>query len=311
MDSREIDLGFVVPMGPLRSDTNSFVDDMDRWLEHIGDRVAGLWVTDHLEWSNEPMFEAWTVLTFAAARWPRLPLGTVVLGQDYRNPGLLAKMAATLQCLATTSLVVGIGAGWKADEYESYGYHFASPGQRVAKLDETASILRSLWTQPGPVTVEGDHYRVINAHCEPKPDPIPTLMIGGGGDRTTLIAARQADWWSLPDCSPNVYAERLAVLERHCDTIGRDPHEIRRTWFGRLAVGRTEREAESLSDGEWTRANAIVGTVQQVHDRLDEFASLGVDYFTVDILGLDDPDIRALLTGDILPRFSEQRGQRP
>jgi alkanesulfonate monooxygenase SsuD/methylene tetrahydromethanopterin reductase-like flavin-dependent oxidoreductase (luciferase family) len=297
-------LGLVLPIGPLPMEARQLVQRVDAWIGDLGDAVSSLWVTDHLQWGDEPMLEAWTTLAYAAARWPRLDLGTVVLGQSYRNPGLLAKMAATLQVLTDRRLIVGIGAGWKQDEYESYGFAFPSAGTRVDELNDAVEILHALWTTPGPVTVRGAHHQVVDAWCEPKPDPPPTLMVGGGGARTMAIAARRAEWWSLPDCDTATYADRLRSLHHACDEVGRDRATLTLTWFGRLAVAATTADAVALSAGRWTPERAIVGTPSEVVARIDELAALGVSVLTVEILGLDDPVTHALLHEHVLPRFT-------
>jgi alkanesulfonate monooxygenase SsuD/methylene tetrahydromethanopterin reductase-like flavin-dependent oxidoreductase (luciferase family) len=302
--SASLELGLVLPIGPVHTEPNRFVDDVDTWLGPIEDRVSGLWVTDHLQWDSRPTFEAWTTLSFMAARWPLHQMGTVVLGQSYRNAGLLAKMAATLQVLSGGRLVVGVGAGWKEDEYRSYGYPYPSAGQRVDELSDYVDVLRAAWTQAGPVNVLGRHAGLTDAFCEPCPVRAPTLMIGGGGTRTLGIVARCADWWSLPDCTPATYTDRLSELRRQCDRIGRDPSSVRLTWFGRIAVAPTEQQAIDLSGGKWTSARAVVGTPTQVLDRLDEFAELGVDVITAEVLGLHDPAIADLFHDEVAPRFN-------
>ncbi len=195
---------------------------------------------------------------------------------------------------------MALGAGWKEDEYRAYGYNFPRPGLRIEQLEESLEILRRMWREPGPATFAGKHYRVDNAHCEPKPNPIPTLLIGGGGDKTLRLAARYADWWNTPDASVAFYRERSAALDAACVEVGRDPATLRRTWFGRLAVADTQSEAEALSSGRWTAANAIVGTPAQCREQIDAFVACGVSYFMVDVLGADDParlaHARALLS---------------
>lgn len=259
-------------------------------------------MTDHFFWADDPTYEAWTVLAFAAARWPDFDLGPIVLGQGYRNPALTAKMAATLQTLTRGRLIMALGAGWKEDEYHAYGYPFPSPGVRVAQLADTLEIVRRLWSQPGPVTYQGTHYHVVDAWCEPKPDPVPTLLVGGGGTKTMGLAVRHADWWNLPDAGLESYAHRVAMLHTLCAAAGRDPHSLRLSWFGRLAVAESQTAAEALSDGRWTQQNAIVGTPTQVVEQMQAFAALGVSYFMVDVLGLPDPDRLATITETILPR---------
>ncbi len=303
-----IDFGLVLPTGPKRGDTDGWLDNLDRILPALTPHVNSIWMTDHFFWGDEPTYEAWTVLAFAAARWPKLQLGPIVLGQGYRNPALMAKMGATLQALCKGRFVMAIGAGWKEDEYHAYGYPFPSPGARIEQLEETLEILTRMWRQPGRATFVGKHYRIDNAYCEPKPNPIPPLIVGGGGNKTLGLAARYADWWNVPDAGVEAYRERNAALDAACAKIGRDPGALRRTWFGRLAVGSTQSEAEALSDGRWTRSNAIVGTVEQVVDQLQAFANIGVTGMQVEILGADQPERLELVRDRVLAAFSGGQG---
>ena len=302
--------GLVLPAGPLTGAPEKWLDEMESLLPDLGEQVTGLWMTDHFFWDDQPTFEAWTVLSYAAARWPDYQIGPIVLGQGYRNPALLAKMATTLQCLSDGRFVLGLGAGWKEDEYDAYGYPFPSPAVRVGELEEALTIITALWREPGRASFAGRHHAIREAHCEPKPDPVPPIMVGGGGNRMTALAARFADWWSLPDCSPNVYEQRLQVLHANCERENRDPRSLRLTWFGRLAVADSERAANELSDRVWTQERALVGTPQQVMEQVNAFEDLGVDYFMCDVLGLDNPLAKELFLAEILPHFEARNETR-
>jgi alkanesulfonate monooxygenase SsuD/methylene tetrahydromethanopterin reductase-like flavin-dependent oxidoreductase (luciferase family) len=264
-------------------------------------------MTDHFFWGDEPTYEASTVLAYAAARWPQFDLGPMVYGQSYRNPAMLAKMGATLQMLSNGRFIMAVGAGWKEDEYHAYGYPFPRPGVRVEQLEDTLEIITRMWTEPGQVSYQGKHYSITNAYCEPKPDPVPTMIVGGGGQKTMMLAARFADWWNIPDAKFEVYQERAAILKAHCAAIGRDPESIRLTWFGRIAVASSQAEAEALSDGKWTQERALVGTPAQVVAQIQRFVDIGVDYFMVEVLGLSDAATRELVLNEVLQHFTEIR----
>ena len=174
-----IEFGLVLPAGPPKDQIDRWLDELDSSLSGLDEHFKSLWMTDHFFWDDDPTYEAWTVLAFAAARWPQFDLGPMVLGQSYRNPALLAKMAATLQALCRGRFIMAIGAGWKEDEYHAYGYPFPRAGIRVEQLEDTLEIIRRLWTEPGQVTYQGKHYSITEAYCEPKPEPIPPLIVGG------------------------------------------------------------------------------------------------------------------------------------
>lgn len=297
-----IDFGLVLPAGPQKGAIRAWLDELDTLLPDLENDFKSLWMTDHFFWDDEPTYEAWTVIAFAAARYPQFEIGPVVLGQSYRNPALLAKMGATLQTLTGGRFVMAIGAGWKEDEYHAYGYPFPSPKVRVEQLEDTLEIVKRMWTEPGRVSYQGKHYHIKNAYCEPKPDPLPLIHVGGGGNKTMMLAARYADWWSIPDANATAYGERASLLKQHCETIGRDPSTMRLTWFGRLAVGKTTEDALSLSDGKWTVDRALCGTPEQVVEQMQALVALGVDYFFVEVLGLSDPAIKAMVLEDVLPK---------
>lgn len=288
------------PRGPL----NQWLDDLDSLLPTLEGHFSSLWMTDHLFWEDWFTFEAWTALSFLAARWPNFQVGSMVMCQSYRNPALLAKMAASLQVLSGGRLLLGVGAGWKEDEYRGYDYAFPSLTVRREQLEDTLEIIKRLWTEPGKVTYRGKHYNVVDAYCEPKPAPLPPIIVGGGGEKTLALAARYADWWNVSDKNFSVYREMVANLQRQCEAAGRDPNQVRLTWFGRIVLGKTEAEAVDLGASgllKWTRDNAFVGTPAQVVEQMGPFVELGADYYMVEVLGLPDPDITGMLLEDVLP----------
>ncbi|MCL4300261.1 MAG: LLM class flavin-dependent oxidoreductase [Anaerolineae bacterium] len=295
-----VDFGLVLPAGPRKDSVNQWLDDLEAVLPSLTSHFKSLWMTDHFMRGETPVFEAWTVLSYAAACWPQFDLGPMVLGQSYRNPAMLAKMGATLQSLSRGRLIMAMGAGWKADEYLAYGYSFPSAKIRLEQLEEAIIIVKRLWTEPGPVSFEGQYYRISDAYCEPRPDPVPTLLVGGGGRTTIGLAARYADWWNLPDANFEKLQSRLPIIQEQCEQVGRDPATLRLTWFGRLAVARSQAEALALSNGKWTKERALVGTPEQVVAEMQRFIEAGVDYFMMEVLGLTDPETKAMVLEEVL-----------
>ncbi|NDJ74892.1 MAG: LLM class flavin-dependent oxidoreductase, partial [Chloroflexi bacterium] len=155
-----VQFGLSLPFGPPKGQIWHWKETTDTVLGDLTGTFDGIWMTDHFFWGDEPTYEAWTVLAYLAARWPQLHVGPIVLGQSYRNPALLAKMGATLHALTGGRFIMGIGAGWKEDEYHAYGYPYPRPGIRIEQLEDTLEILKRMWTEPGQVTYEGKHYRV-------------------------------------------------------------------------------------------------------------------------------------------------------
>ena len=185
---------------------------------------------DHLQWDDRATFEAWTSLAAVARETSRIRLGQLVSCNLYRNPALLAKMAATLDAASGGRCILGLGAGWDDDEYTAYGYPepFPAVGERLRMLDEAATVVRAL-RDGGPATVGGRTHRVNRARNRPAAN-VP-LLIGGQGERVLLrIAAEHADACNFTDSlDPDFYRAKLAALRRHCEAIGRDETEIVKT----------------------------------------------------------------------------------
>jgi alkanesulfonate monooxygenase SsuD/methylene tetrahydromethanopterin reductase-like flavin-dependent oxidoreductase (luciferase family) len=233
-----IDFGLLMPFGLERGGKESFLNQIGRYAPGLAGHVQSLWMTDHFFYGDAPTYEAWTVLTYLAAAFPDYQVGSLVMGQRYRNPALVAKMGATLQELSGGRFILGMGAGWKEDEHLAYGYDFPSAGTRIQQLEEAVIIIKRLWYDRHPISYYGRHYRIHNAYCEPKPNPVPPIMIGGSGQKTLRVTAQHANWWNDSAKTPELYRERLAVLHQHCDYLGRHPEEIRLTWLGGSRLAR-------------------------------------------------------------------------
>jgi F420-dependent oxidoreductase-like protein len=161
----------------------------------------------------------------------RVRIGCMVTGNTYRHPGVLAKMAVTVDHLSGGRLEFGLGAAWAEIEHEMLDLEFGTVGQRIARLDEACRMVKLLWTEERS-DFEGRHYRLRSAIANPKPvqKPHPPIWIGGSGERKTLrVVAEQADVWNAPGGEAAEVARLSGVLDRHCEEVGRDPAEIRRS----------------------------------------------------------------------------------
>jgi len=242
------------------------------------------------DWRNPDIdnLEGWTTINYLVGAFKRLSFGHIVLCNSYRNPALLAKMAANLSLFAPGRFILGIGAGWKKDEHLSYGYEFPDASARIEALEEAVQIIRKMWTEKA-VYFRGRYYNIAGAYCFPKPDPIPPIMIGGGGEKLTLKAvASHADWWNCPNLTLEEYRRKLDVLKNHCGKVGRKYEAIKKTWLGCISIAETKDEALRIATAnpfvtKETRFDAmratIIGTPEQVSQRLAEFIDLGVEYF--------------------------------
>ena len=302
-----VDFGLGLLHGPPTGQNDLFLADLDKTLLQIKGSFCSIWMTDHFQWEGQPTFEAWTVMSYILARYPEFEVGPMVLGQNYRNPALLALMAATLQALSGGRFIMGIGAGWKEDEYLAYDYEYPSPRVRLQQLEETLIILKKMWEERGPVSFEGAHYSVRDAWCEPKPETKIPILVGGGGYTTMKHAAKYADIWNYPDSPLGRYVERQTILQRHLDAIGRDPTTLRCSWFGRVAIGRTEAEADARGlsrENKWTRDNSFVGTPESIAEQMNAFVERGCDYFVIDIIGAPDEAIIGMFTEEVIPKLN-------
>jgi len=252
-------------------------------------------VTDHFM-PNTPertgdTLECFTTLSALAALVPRIRVGTIVVGNTYRNPALVAKMAATVDVLSGGRLLLGIGAGWQENEHDAYGFHFGTVGERLARLDEACHVIRQLWTRP-KTTFEGRFYRLHDAPLMPRPlqQPHPELMIGGGGEKVTLrIAARHADHWNVWG-GPETLARKGAILDEHCAALGRDAKSIRRSANMALLLTDSRAEADALVAAVSRRMGyaeahvrdlALAGSPGEVRDKLGRLREAGVDMLFV------------------------------
>jgi F420-dependent oxidoreductase-like protein len=193
------------------------------------------WVSDHLVGINGDapldVLEGWSMLGAMATITKRVRIGCMVTANTFRHPGLLAKMAVTIDHLSGGRLEFGIGAAWSEPEHTMLGLEFGSAGERLERLSEACHVLKLLWTQDVS-SFSGRHYQLTNAIGNPKPvqNPYPPLWIGGVGERKTLrVVAEHADVWNAPGGDPDEVARLSAVLDDHCRAIGRDPATIRRS----------------------------------------------------------------------------------
>ena len=244
----------------------------------------GIWYADHFmpneENIDQPIHEAWSVLAAVAASVPRVRIGPLVAGNTYRNPALTAKIAATIDHISGGRVVLGLGAGWQENEHQKYGFDFSTVKGRLDRLDEAVEIIVSLLTN-GRTNYQGEHYTVLDAPLDPKPiqTKIP-LMIGGGGRKRTLrTAAIHADEWNYWGM-PEDIAELCAVLDAHCDDVGRDPSEIQRSACALMFIAESEEKLERFRDQDFGRAT-IVGTPTEVVDIVGDYAEAGLDELIV------------------------------
>lgn len=208
-----------------------------RSIWRIADEMgfAHCWAYDHVlpvKGEREgPVFDGWSLLGAMAQATSRVRIGVLVTGNSYRHPGLLAKMATTVDHLSDGRLEFAIGAGWAEYEHQMLGLEYGTTGQRLDRLGEAVQMLKLLWTED-VAGFDGRHYRLEGAIANPKPvqQPHPPIWIGGRGERKTLrLVARYANVWNVSarEAAEDIRLSR--VLDEHCAAVDRDPAEIRRT----------------------------------------------------------------------------------
>jgi alkanesulfonate monooxygenase SsuD/methylene tetrahydromethanopterin reductase-like flavin-dependent oxidoreductase (luciferase family) len=304
-----IHFGFCMPADQLDKQRRAtYVEDLNRALELVTGHFDSAWIIDHLQFGTDDMLEGFTALSYIAALHPQLTFGHSVLCQSFRNPALLAKMGATLHFLSGGRFILGIGAGGNAEEHHAYGYDFPPGGVRVEQLDETLQIIKALWTEE-TATFAGQYYHVIDAHCEPKPDPLPLVMVGAFKPKMLRLTAKYADWWNVSSTGIEGYRRMAEACERACAELGRDPATLRRTWGGGCVCAPTQAEAESIGGDRYSANNDpdnfdFVGTPQQIVEQMRPFIDLGVDYFIVDCGGFPDLTTLELLISEVLPALN-------
>jgi alkanesulfonate monooxygenase SsuD/methylene tetrahydromethanopterin reductase-like flavin-dependent oxidoreductase (luciferase family) len=233
--------------------------EVARQAEALG--FESLWLYDHFQVDppliDAPIFEPFVELTGIASVTSRARLGHLVLAAAYRPAGLTAKMISTLDVISGGRIELGIGAGWKEDEWRAYGYGFPNARERLAILEDHLEII-SRMLAPGHATYEGRHASVIDAIHEPTSagGRIPVLVGGNGPTVTWRLAARFADELNLDSLMPEEIEEALPVIASRCDEIERDPSTLR------------------VSVHIWGRPDAPAGAARR--DRLRAYAGLGV-----------------------------------
>jgi F420-dependent oxidoreductase-like protein len=256
----------------------------------------GVYVADHFMGdggdfgpAEEPTLEATAALAALAMATERVRLGTLVLGNTYRHPAVLANWAATVDQLSGGRLLLGVGAGWQQNEHEQYGIRLPPPGERIDRFEEACQVLNGLLRET-TTTVAGTHYQLTDAICEPKPvqSPLP-LLIGGKGNRMMGVVARHADEWNMWGL-PDVIAERANVLDQRCEAIGRDPAAIQRSAQALVLLTDDQTKAEAFVAGTGGRA-AVAGTPAQIAETVSRWREVGLDEL-------------------IVPDFTLGRGQR-
>lgn len=246
--------------------------------------LDSIWLPDHLLFRSRKkgtrgIHESWTILSALAALTERVELGPMVMAVPFRNPGLLAKMAATLDEMSGGRLVLGLGCGWHEPEFEAFGYPF---DHRVSRFEEALQIIVSL-LRTGRADFDGRFYRVEDAELRPRgprPDGMP-ILIAATGPRMMRLTARYADawngaWYAHPDDAHEL-DERLAALRAALEEEGRDPATLAITVGLFVAFPHLLDGTEDLPD------HVLAGSVDEVSEGLAGYRARGVEHLIVHV----------------------------
>jgi F420-dependent oxidoreductase-like protein len=267
-------------------------------------RFESVWVIDSFHTvpvpTQEATHEAWTLMAALGAATSRVRLGQMCTCMGYRNPAYLAKVAATVDIISGGRTEMGIGAGWYEQESRAYGYGFPGAGDRLGMLEEGVQIMRQLW-RTGTATLDGKHYQVEGAVCQPLPlqeGGIPLWIAGGGEKQTLRIAAQYATSTNF-DGTPEVFKRKSGILQQHCREVGSDFGAIVRSANYNVIIGETDKDvADKIA---WLRSHLgrlvpagqaealvqalaselLVGTPERIAERLAGMGRFGMTYAIV------------------------------
>jgi len=298
-----------------------------------------IWFHDHLFFSSRRSYlECWTLLSALSTKTTKLRLGTLVLCNSYRHPSLLAKMAATLDVISEGRLEFGIGAGWHKEEYLAYGFPFPSPSVRIQQLDESLQIIKKMWAEE-KTSFKGRYFSVKNAICKPQPvqKPHPPIWVGGAGKLLLKVVAKHANGCNFGG-SPDKYEERLKVLKKFCDSLGRDFGEIQKSFFTDIVVGKNRSEVVKVlnqlkkhqpsvrdflsyeafrqairrpkralrlltSRTLGTSSSTIVGIADECIERMQKYVDLDVTYFMLKFPYVENLKSLEVFAKNVVPAF--------
>ena len=316
----KIEFAYNPPSGDRGKETirpREYLGDLHKALDVATQGFSSIWVSDHMNYAAEWRLECWTLLSWIAARYPDVGLSTIVMNNAFRNPALMAKMAASLQVLSDGRFALGYGAGWHQGEHEAFGFGYPRAGERVDRLEEAIQVIRALWTD-SPASFSGSFYSVDGAHSEPRPDPIPKIMIGASGEKKSLrVVAKYADWWNDVARPLPTLQHKLDVLRTHCDDVGRDFNSVRKTLSIGTFIDKSNSRAldlAGLSNQDGTTATGrplynsdttvVVGDTSAVREQYHELNEMGFDLIVTYFNDFQELSQMKLFMDEVIPEFS-------
>ncbi|MDQ4073770.1 MAG: LLM class flavin-dependent oxidoreductase [Thermoproteota archaeon] len=323
-DQKKIQFGLTIPQGWRSGDLPSENEDKparqyeySRSIAHLADLLSfdSIYTYDHLvphyrDNTGKNIFECLIMLSALAATTRRVKIGQIVLCNSYRNPSLLAKMLSTLDIISNGRLELGIGAGWYEQEYTAYGYHYPPNVERIKQLDESLSIIKSMWTEQ-QTSFEGKFYTVKSANCNPKPiqKPYPTIMVGGSGEKYLLkVVAKHADRYNLFFGSPKEMERKIKILKEYRqEGFGKDKYKDKEMQYSvvlpcliresdeevKQILQQCRRKDKTMEEYIKYLAKGItIGTPDKILKGINEYIQIGVTHFVMHFVGLNQASLK-------------------
>ena len=295
----------------------TYQDIVTIWKEAESLGFDSAWDYDHLAPIrgdiNGPGLEGWTLLAALAAHTTKLRIGTLVTGNTYRNPALLAKMATTVDIISGGRLSLGIGAAWFEPEHIAYGFPFYTAKERADRLAESLEVITKLWTTDHP-SFDGKYYTLKNAPYNPPnvQKPHPPIVIGGKGKKWIMpLVARYADAWNVPiGVSPQGIKNRMEIVRQECQRIGRTPCDIEVQAFMVLYsitdvpfAGSAIRLGARFLENKRVAGSILAGSPKEITERIRTYVDAGATHIIMNIQPPYDPKLLRRFVDEVMPNF--------
>jgi F420-dependent oxidoreductase-like protein len=292
--------------------------DWPRWkrlaeaAETLG--LAGLYRSDHFTNPEGPYknaLEMWISFAYLAAETRRIEFGPMVSPVSFRNPVVSAWSAAAVDDLSGGRFHMGLGAGWQEREHRNFGFELLQLNDRFVRFEEGVHVVKLLLQSDEPVAFAGQFFQLEDALLLPRPARLggPPIVIGGNGEKRTMpLAAKYADEWNAVFVTPERFRELSAHLDSLLEKEDRTPTSMRRTLMHRITVGATDADVKRKTDGVdvegMTSRGALIGTPNEVAEKLLAFDAAGVQRIMGQMQDMTDLDGVELLATRVLPQLA-------
>ena len=300
-------------------ESTTWEDLVATWKEAERLGFESAWLHDHFISTpgdrDDWVFEGWTTLAALATQTEEIRIGTLVTGNTYRNPAILAKMATTVDHVSGGRLDFGIGAAWKEHEHRAYGIPFYTARERAKRLGEALEVITRLWTEEKP-SFRGQYYTLHQAEFEPKPvqKPHPPIVVGGQGKKWIMpLVGRYADEWNVPgNISPEGVRERLKIAQQARERAGRSGR-LERVSVAFLLVSITNVPlaedpvtrlgARLRVDKRFADAIILAGSASSIRERIAEYVEAGANRVIVGLRPPIDHGLMRKFAEEVMPAF--------